>query len=631
MHILHLEDDANDAELAARRLKSQMPDVVVTLVNNRRDFLSALMRGGVDVILADFTLPNFSGHEALKLALEHRPEIPFIFLSGAVGEDTAIELVREGAADYLLKDRMQRLPQAVQRAQKDAEERLQRYYAEELIREQAELLENTRDGIVVTDLSYGISFWNHGAERIFGWSATEAIGQNALVLLGRGLEASVPTIEKQLSGGEEWRGELSVNDKAGKPILIELRVTLIRDPLGQPKSCLSIFEDITQRRKLEQHFLHAQRLESLGMLATGVAHDLNNALAPMLVAGEILRARVTDPGDLKLLDLIGQSGERSAAIVKQIVSFASGDSREIVLLQAKHLLNEVFQIMQETFPKSLRIHPEIPSGLWTVKGNPTQLHQMLINLCINARNAMPSGGTLGLTARNQILTEAESHAFRDATPGPFVVFEVSDTGVGIPAFVLEHIWQPFYAAPNTESKGTGLGLSTVRGIAVGHNGFVHASSEMGRGSCFQVFLPGAETLQTGGPASLSTQPFEARGTGQLVLVVDDEEGIRESVSAVLKHNGYRPFTCRDGMEALAQYAGRIQDISLVISDLDMPGLGGVAFSKAFLRLSPSTKILFISGAIEQPPSTAGAAFLGKPFKAEMLLRKVQELIQPQKI
>ncbi|MEO7413719.1 MAG: ATP-binding protein, partial [Opitutaceae bacterium] len=299
------------------------------------------------------------------------------------------------------------------------------------------------------------------------------------------------------------------------------------------------------------------------------------------------------------------------------------------LLQAKHLLQEVFQIMQETFPKSIRIESEIPSGLWTVKGNPTQLHQMLINLCINARDAMPHGGTLRLTAQNRMLSETEAHAFRDATPGPFVVFEVSDTGVGIPAFVLEHIWQPFYAS-KTDAKGTGLGLSTVRGIAVGHNGFVHVRSEMGRGSCFQVFLPGAETLETGGPASRSAQPFEARGTGELVLVVDDEEGIRESVSAVLRQNGYRPFTCPDGMEALAQYAGRIQDISLVISDLDMPGLGGVAFSKAFLRLSPTTKVLFISGAIEQPPSTVGAAFLAKPFKGETLLRKVQELLETKK-
>lgn len=629
MKILHLEDNGHDAALAAELLRNQLPAVTVTLVKNRKDFLGALLRERFDVILADCDLPDFSGGDALKLALEHRPEVPFIFLSGAVGEDTAIDLVRQGAADYLIKDRMQRLPHAIQRARKDAEERLQRYYAEELIREQAELIEKTRDGIVVTDLSYGIVSWNAGAQGIFGWTADEAIGQNALALFGGGLQSSAVALEKHLATGQEWRGELAVTNKSGKEILIDIRVTLIRDPLGQPKSCLSIITDITERRKLEEQFLRAQRLESMGMLATGLAHDLNNALAPILMAEEILRTRVTDPGDLKLLELIGRSGQRSAAMVRQIVSFASGDTREKVLIQAKHLLSDILQLMQETFPKSIRLESEIPTGLWTVQGSPSQLHQMMVNLCINARDVMPRGGTLRLVARNQMLTEEAARAFPDATPGPFVVLEVSDTGAGIPAYVIEHIWQPFFSAKN-EGRGLGLGLSTVRGIAVSHNGFVSVSSEMGHGSTFRVFLPATDTVATDGPATGSTPPFVTRGTGELVLVVDDEEGIRESVGAVLRQNGYRPLITSDGIEALAQYAGRIQEISLVISDLDMPGLGGVAFSKAILRLSPTTKILFISGAIEQPPSIAGAAFLGKPFTGETLLRKAQGLLHAKK-
>jgi two-component system, cell cycle sensor histidine kinase and response regulator CckA len=626
MKILHLEDNVQDAELVVELLKTHLPGAAVTVVRNRKDFLNALIHDGFDLILADFDLPDFSGQAALKLAFEHRPDLPFIFLSGAVGEDTAIELVRQGAADYLLKDRMQRLPHAIQRAQKDAEDRLQRYYAEELIREQAELIEKTRDGIVVTDLAYSILSWNPGAAGIFGWSADEAIGQNALKLFGAGLESSAMAMEKHLATGEEWRGEIGVTSKAGKEILVEIRVTLIRDPLGQPKSCLSIINDITERRKLEEQFLRAQRLESLGMLATGLAHDLNNALAPIMMADAILRTRVTDPGDLKLLELIGRSGQRSAAMVRQIVSFASGDTREKVLIQAKHLLNDIQQLMQETFPKSIRLESDIPAGLWTVQGSPSQLHQMMVNLCINARDAMPRGGTLRLVARNQILTDEEARPFPDATPGPFVVFEVSDSGAGIPAFVIEHIWQPFFAAKN-EGRGIGLGLSTVRGIVVSHNGFVTVTSQMGHGSTFRVFLPAAETLSTGGSASSSTPPFVIRGTGELVLVVDDEEGIRESVGAVLRQNGYRPLITSDGIEALAQYSGRLPEISLIISDLDMPGLGGVAFSKAILRLSPTTKILFISGAIEQPESTAGTAFLGKPFTGETLLLKVQELLR----
>jgi PAS domain S-box-containing protein len=630
MKILHLEDNPRDAELVAELLKAQLPNLEITLVTGRKDFLSALSRGGFDVILADFNLPEFSGHEALTLALEHRPDVPLIFLSGTVGEDTAVELMRQGAADYLLKDRMQRLPHAVQRAQKEAEERMQYYYAEELIREQAELLEKTRDGIVVTDLSYGIVYWNHGAEQIFGWSAAEAVGQNALVLFGRGLESSVTAMEKYLAAAEEWRGELSVNNKSDAAVLIEIRVTLIRDSNGQPKSCLSIIADITERRKLEEQFLHAQRLESLSMLATGIAHDLNNALAPMLMAGEILRMRVTDPRDMKLLELLGQSGQRSAAVVKQIVSFASVGNREKIVVQAKHLLRDILQLMQETFPKSLRLEHEVPGDLWTVQGNPSQLYQVLLNLCINARDAMPQGGTLRLVARNETLTEQAAHAFPDATPGPFVVFEVSDTGPGMPPFVMQHIWQPFFTA-KSEGKGSGLGLSTVRGIAVSHHGFVNVSSEMGRGSTFRVFIPATETQEIGGPGFSSSAPFVTRSVGELVLVVDDEESIRESMSAILRQTGYRPLTTADGIEALAQYAGRIREISLVITDLDMPGLGGVAFSKAILLLNPTAKILFISGASATglaQEAGDGTAFLAKPFTAEALLLKVQELLPP---
>jgi two-component system, cell cycle sensor histidine kinase and response regulator CckA len=628
MKVLHLEDSSQDAELVAALLRAQAPDIQIFLVNTRKEFLSVLTKGGIDVILSDFNLPGFSGYDALKLAQEREPDLPFIFVSGTVGEDTAVELIRRGAADYLLKDHMQRLPLAIQRARKDREERLERRRAEELIREQAELLNKTRDGMIVTNLSYDIIYWNRGAERLFGWTADEVIGQNALTLFGGGVEASIRAMEKRLAGDEEWRGEIWVDDKEGNSLLVEVRVTIIRDSAGLPKSHLSIIEDITERRKLEEQFLHAQRLESLGMLATGIAHDLNNALAPMLMAGEILRMRVTDPGDVKLLDLLGQGGQRSAALIKQIISFADGGGREQVLVQTKHLLRDIFVLMQETFPKSIRVEDAVPDGLWTVQSNPSQLHQAVLNLCINARDAMPQGGVLRLSAHNQTLTEKDAKGIVGGTPGQFLVIEVADTGSGVPSFVLEHIWQPFFTAKG-EGKGTGLGLSAVRGIAVSHGGFVNADSEKGRGSTFRIFIPAADT-EAGTPAPGSLAPFMGNSHGELILVVDDEEGIRESVSAILRRTGYRALATSGGIEALAQYAGRIQEVSLVITDLDMPGLGGKAFSKAILHLNPTIKILFISGAEEDsglPVATkGGSAFLAKPFTSEELLLKVQTLL-----
>ncbi|HEX2853737.1 MAG TPA: response regulator [Opitutaceae bacterium] len=628
--LLHLEDSPEDAELVAHLLKVEAPEIQITLVSTRKDFLRELGQPNFDVILSDYNLPGLGAPEALALAREKKPNTPFIVISGTIGEDSAVQLIRQGAVDFLLKDRIQRLPVAIRRAIQDRDERLKHESDEELIHEQAELLDRIRDGIAVTDLAHTIVYWNVTAERILGWTAEEALGQNALKLFGRGLETSVRAMERYLESDEEWRGELSVTGKSGKVLLIELRVTMVHDLNGQPKSHLAIIEDITERKKLEEKFLRSQRLESFGLLATGIAHDLNNTLAPMLMASEILRTRVTEPADAKLLDLLAVSGERSAALVKQIVSFGKGGGREKVLIQTRHLLLNILNLMQETFPKSIRLENDIPTGLWTVQGNPEQLQQALVNFCINARDAMPDGGVLRLTARNHAVTENEAKAIRGCAPGRYLVLEVSDTGRGIPAYVLEHIWQAFYS-PSGEGKGSGIGLSTARGIAVNHGGYVHASSEVGRGSTFGIYLPAGEAEPTtSAPNSLA--PFLGRSHGELVLVVDDEEGIRESVSVILRRTGYRPISTPGGIEALAQYAGRIQEVALVITDLDMPGLGGAAFANAVRHLNPATKILFISGApdasgIPLASLGPGTGFLPKPFSSEALLLKVEQLLQ----
>lgn len=627
--LLHLEDSPDDAELVVNLLKVEAPEIQITLASTRKDFLRELAQIDFDVILSDYNLPGLAGPEALALAQEKKPNTPFIFLSGTIGEDSAVQLIRQGAADFLLKDRIQRLPLAIRRAIEERDERLRKASDEELIHEQAELLDRIRDGIAVTDLSHTIVYWNVAAERILGWTPEEALGKNALTLFGRSLEASVRVMEKVVASDEEWRGELPVTDKFGKPLLLELRITMVHDLNDQPKSHLAIIEDITERKKLEEKFLRSQRIESFGLLATGIAHDLNNTLAPMLMASEILRTRVTDPGDAKLLDLLARSGERSAALVKQVVSFGKSGGREKVLIQTRHLLLNILNLMKETFPKSIRLENDIPNGLWTVQGNPEQLHQALVNFCINARDAMPDGGVLRVVARNHAVTENEAKRIPGSAPGRYLVLEVSDTGRGIPPYVLEHIWQAFYS-PTGEGRGTGIGLSTARGIAVNHGGFVHAASEVGRGSTFGIYLPAGEAEPaTEAPNSLA--PFMGRSHGELVLVVDDEEGIRESVSTILRRTGYRPISTPGGIEALVQHAGRIQEVSLVITDLDMPGLGGAAFANAVRHLNPATKILFISGAPDDsgiPPTSLGpgTAFLGKPFSSEALLLKVEQLL-----
>jgi two-component system, cell cycle sensor histidine kinase and response regulator CckA len=634
MKILHLEDNPHDAALVYDILVREWPGTELKVVDNRDAFIAALNEPDLDVILSDFRLPGFTGREALAMVRERRPGVPFIFLSGTIGEDTAVESVRGGAADYLLKDRLQRLPMALRRALDDRDQRQHRHQAEDRLREQAELLDKVQDGIIVTDFDHRVIYWSRGAERLVGWSFEEVANRNFVDLAGLAAARAIKEMVKQLEARGEWRGEISLLDKQRNSQLVEMRVTTIRDENGAPKSWLTIITDISERKRLEEQLLRAQRLESLGMLAAGIAHDLNNALAPMLMAGGLLRARVHDPSDLRLVTLLEQSAERGAAMVKQIVSFAGGRDRQRVLLQVKHVVRDVLQLLQDTFPKSIRIEHDLPNSIWAVRGDPTQLHQVLLNLCINARDAMPHGGTLNLIVRNEVVSADTAHALPGATPGRFVLIEVRDSGSGIPAELIEQIWQPFFTT-KSEGKGTGLGLSTVRGIVANHGGFLAVESASGRGATFRVYLP-AEADATDAPTSSSAGAQPARrSTGELVLVVDDQATVRESINAVLTQFGYRLLTAADGIEVLSKFADRMRDVALVITDLDMPGLNGVALSQAILHLNPAVRILFISGtgeivAAKRVKTGANSAFLAKPFTPTALLAKVDSLLDPAK-
>jgi PAS domain S-box-containing protein len=630
MKLLHVEDNRQDAELVAHALHAEWADVDISVVDNRAAYVAALDHGGFDVILCDFKLPGFDGHEALALARQRRPEIPLMFVSVGMDEETVAAVVRAGAVDYLVKDRLARLPSSIRQALKRREDERQRAEAEARLREQAELLDKVKDGIVALTPGHRIEYWNRGAERMFGWTREEVVGRAVGEMFGPDVESAFVRMEQQLAQRDEWESELSFSDRSMRRLLCEVRVTTVKDAGGLTASRLALFTDVTERKLLEAQLHRAHRLESLGMLAAGIAHDLNNALAPMLMAGGLLRTRVSDPADIRLVELLEQSAHRGAALVKQIVSFAGARSRERVLIQPKHLVREIAQLVRDTFPKLIQVSVEIAEPLWAVEGNPTQLHQVLLNLCINARDAMPSGGVLRLRARNEMVTQQSARANPGGAPGPFVVIEVADTGTGIPPEVLRRMWDPFFTTKN-EGEGTGLGLSTVRGIVGDHGGFIAVESELGHGATFHVYLPAAPATVVDGGDGARSSVSRPGGRGELVLVVDDQESVRESIALVLSKNGYRPLTTTDGVEALSKYADRIGQLSIVITDLDMPGLNGASFAQAVVRLNPTLRVLFISGTAEAAGARKlapgdSAAFLEKPFTLDALLAKVNGLL-----
>jgi len=343
----------------------------------------------------------------------------------------------------------------------------------------------------------------------------------------------------------------------------------------------------------------------------------------------LLRMRASHPSDLRVLDGIENSAGRGAALVRQILSFAQGASGEKALIQPKHLLRDIGGFIRQTFPRHVHFVEDIPNDLWVMQGNATQIHQVLLNLCVNARDAMPQGGTLRLRAENRRLDDASGERPPQHTEdGPYLMLEVSDTGTGIPPGILERIWDPFFTTKG-EGKGTGLGLATVRGIAANHGGFVRVESTVGQGTKFQVFLPAADQPNTSSVAAVAQ--FLPRGKGELVLVVDDETGVRELITAALGRYGYRVLASANGSEAMALYAPRAAEIALVVTDLGMPEMGGGDLAVALTRLNPGVKVLFMSGAgAGAGPDDnlpADAPFLPKPFAIDKLVIAVRDSLE----
>ncbi|HEY1794148.1 MAG TPA: response regulator [Opitutaceae bacterium] len=750
MKILHIEDNLEDAELVHALVTEEWPECAIRVVSNKATFMDS-MAGEYDIVLSDFSLGSFTGLDALAIVRDRMPATPFIFLSGTIGEDRAIEALQAGAQDYVLKDRMKRLISAIRRAQRESEERKKRraaelttarfgmllentpdfigmaspdgrmFYinraglqmagmahdqdisrltmadlhpedaydtvvkegipmanrdgswigqvtlrcrdtserpvsliiiahkateetaghfslimhdltthqeAERRIREQADLLNRARDAIIVTDMGGAVTFWNEGAERISGWESEESTGRPLAGVLGFGAAEEIAKATTALQSADEWRGEFKIHSKREKLLVLEVSATLIRNNSGQPTSRLYIGTDVTAKKNLEEQFLRVQRLESIGMLASGIAHDLNNVLAPIFLAAPMLREHLSNPTDLNIIATLEKSAERGAGLVRQILSFAHGVTGEHQLLEMKHFMKDTATVIVQTFPKNIRLEEAATSNLWPVMGNATQIHQILLNLCVNARDAMPGGGKLILRAENCVLDDVAAGSLAGATSGAFLVIHVEDSGTGIPQDVLEHIWEPFFTT-KAPGKGTGLGLSTVRGIVENHKGFVELKTKPGRGTTFRVYLPAANVDSKDGAAETSN-PSVARGKGELILIVDDEARIRDTAAAILSHNGYRVIMAADGTEAVALFAPRSDEISILITDLSMPNLDGASLANVVRRLNPGVKILAMSGlesgGLNKEVEKFAGAFLAKPFRANTLLGTVHKLL-----
>jgi len=758
VRVLHLEDNENDQLLVSEMLREAGLRCEFALAKNRDEFAEALKRGSYDIIISDFTLPSYDGASALSLAREMCPETPFIFFSGTIGEEAAVEGLKRGAADYVLKQRPTRLAPAVRQALRAAEEHVQRqraesalrqseerfrivahvtndvvwewdvqndkvtvsenfkatyghpirengitsqYWfgyvhpddrnrvmagvstllashgrvwwsehrirradgvyadifdrasviyepdgkpvkmvgvmidmtqrkqAEEKIREQAALLDKAQDAIIVTDLETRILYWNQSAERIYGWNAAEVMGKTLQEVLFHG--APPPELQetiKSVSERGEWTGELHELTKDGKTVIMQGRSTMIRDETGQPKSLLIINTDITERKLLEEQFLRAQRLESLGVLVSGIAHDLNNTLSPILMGTNMLLTN-SPPAEVEsVLNIMEASARRSKDMVKQMLAFARGGELNKISVNAGQLVKEMGRIVAETFPKSIQCRVQLDKSSWPVSGLPTQLYQVLLNLCVNARDAMPNGGTLTLATKNVSLKSSDVALPPEAKPGNYLCLSVADTGTGIPAGQLEKIFEPFFTT-KAPGKGTGLGLSTSLGIVRNHDGFMTVHSQVGQGTEFKIYLPAAtEPSAHTVLKRLSLPP----GNGERILIVDDEEAFLAIMRSALENYSYKVLTASGGLEAVAQFARNPGAVNLIITDLDMPFMDGRAVVAALRKIRRDVKIIVASGSEKDLENflkdIQPDAFISKPFTSESLLETVYRVLAP---
>ncbi|MEA5575854.1 response regulator [Anabaena sp. UHCC 0451] len=617
--VLLIDDDEDDYILTRDWFREfQVTGCELEWVHSYELARAVIARHQHDIYLVDYRLGANNGLELLREAVENGCNYPFILLTGQGDREIDIEAMKIGAVDYL--DKNQLTAPLLERSIRYAIERKQ---TEQKIRQQAALLDVATDAIFVGDLDDQIVFWNKAAERLYGWNKEEALTKKIRNLCPEQKLYQLSAAFKILIKNGSWEGELEQITKCGQEIIVESRWTLVPAFGNKPQSILVVNTDITQKKQLEQQFLRAQRLESIGTLASGIAHDLNNVLAPILMTAQILETQIEDERSRRLIPILIGNAKRGANLVKQVLSFARGIDGDRTLLQLKHLLIEIQQIIKETFPKNIEVITQMPQNLWTVSGDATQLHQVLMNLCVNARDAMPNGGTLKITAENLLVDDSYAQMHIEAEAKPYVIITVTDTGTGIKPNIIDRIFEPFFTTKDF-GQGTGLGLSTVLGILKSHGGFINVYSEEKKGSQFKVYLPAQDTT-----AIIEEQEISLpQGNGEMILVVDDESALCDITKLVLESYNYQVITARDGIEAIALYVEHRHEIALVLTDIVMPSMDGLTSIRTLKKINPNVKIIAVSGLAPNDKVNAaydiGAkAFLCKPYTTNQLLQTIK--------
>jgi two-component system, cell cycle sensor histidine kinase and response regulator CckA len=619
-----------------------------------------IKRTQFDVVLLDLTLPDSDGLASLDALTQQAPSLPIVVLTNTNDAALALNAVRHGAQDYLVKRQVtldllvRSIRYAIERKQnaealREINETLELRVEErtaaveaanEALNYEIAERENTQNrlelaqqagkiGTFEWDITTDKVTWSIELETLYGLvpgSFGQTHEQWLAAIYPEDRQIAIAGLAKSRQLGQGLELEFRIVYPDTNIHWIAVRSSVLLDELGNPTRTIGIHMDITEKKQLEAQFLRAQRLESLGTLASGIAHDLNNVLTPILSVAQLLPLRLPDIDDRSknLLTILETSAHRGADLIKQILSFAQGIEGKHLCIQPAHLLIDIQKIVQQTLPKSIEITRDIPGDLWTVLGDLTQLHQVLMNLCVNARDAMPQGGTLSIVATNRSIDAAVASRYLDAQVDDYVVISVSDTGTGIQPQLLHRIFDPFFTTKGI-GLGTGLGLSAVLGIIKTHGGFLDVQSQVNQGTQIDIYLPASHTPLYLGLAS----PSLPSGRQQLILAIDDERAIGELIKTTLETYNYRVIVAESGAEALEMYVNRVEEIDLVLIDMMMPIMDGLSTITSLHQLNPDLPIVAMSGlssaeSIAQARRFGCRYFLPKPYTTEDLLQVIAD-------
>ncbi len=633
LRVLLVEDSEDDAALLLRELKRVGYDVTHERVYTAAAIESALTRQW-DLVISDHGMPAFTGTEALRIVRQHAPDVPFIFVSGSIGEDVAVAAMRAGAQDYVMKGNIRRLAPAIDRELRDAEARRRERITEEQLRSTGELLRSVFSAsplaIVAMDTRGNVTLWNPAAERLFGWKRDDVVGRQPPEI-PEDAEASVELIRARVLSGEELTDvETKRRRKDGTLVSVTLTMAATRDRLGRPDGVTVVYQDLTDRKQLQAQFLQAQKMEAVGRLAGGVAHDFNNLLTVITSYTDLLRSSVEKDNPLQDdLGEIQRAAEGATALTRQLLSFSRQRVIEPKVLDLNEIVAGARKLASRLIGSSIQMVADFDPETGMVKVDPGHIEQIVMNLAVNARDAMAKSGTLTIATRRVDALAPRAGESELPNAAGYAMISVSDTGSGMDEATQQRMFEPFFTTKPAD-KGTGLGLATVYGLVKQYEGMVRVHSAVGVGTTFEIYLPIALDASHTEPA---TAPREQKKPGEIgtILLVDDEPAVRAVARRVLERAGYTVIEAPDGQTALRMAETRPGLIDLLLTDIVMPGIGGAQLAGRFKEKRAETKVLFAPGYNDDAEEMSAVkesdfAYLKKPFTPDELLRAVRKVL-----